>query len=128
VKHLFLRILAHSIPSDDEHEHEPLLFGNPITNPSYENVSDSLTGLPRSSSPSDFFRDGKLGPDEEGDEQTTFQGTPKIQRPNAGRTSSVFKRRGTTKFDVESTRQREPELTTGGFKPNFGRRTTVHCI
>jgi hypothetical protein len=53
-KHLFLRVLCHTLSKGADHDHEPSLYSNPVTNHSYKNVSDAVTGLPRSASSTDY--------------------------------------------------------------------------
>jgi hypothetical protein len=51
-KHIFLRVLAHTLAKGEEdHEHDPMLYADPMLNHSYGNLTSGITGLPRSSSP-----------------------------------------------------------------------------
>jgi hypothetical protein len=61
-KHLFLRVLCHTLSKSTHHDHEPLLYSNPITNHSYTNVADAVTGLPRSASPVHYDEKGGSDP------------------------------------------------------------------
>jgi hypothetical protein len=45
-------VLCHTLAKGDEdHEHDPMLYADPMLNHSYGNLTSGITGLPRSASP-----------------------------------------------------------------------------
>jgi Mg2+ and Co2+ transporter CorA len=98
-KHLFLRILSHQLAKGEDHEHDPILYANPVMNHSYPNLDNTVTGLPRSASPMHT----EFGEDED-DERAAYNSQRRTWRGKSS--AGSMRSRKQTFADVESANQK----------------------